>query len=188
MQPNILYIHSHDTGRYVQPYGYAVPTPNLQKFAEGGMVFRKCFCCAPTCSASRAALLDLCDAGPLPNAQGRSMRGVLDGPLDPADWQDAYAEFFGQRFVYTQRITWHGRWKYVFSPGGVDELYDLADDPHERTNLAGDEAHRPVLVDMCKRMWRKMESIGDESLFRTHYGTLRTAPVGPLSIREEGGN
>jgi N-sulfoglucosamine sulfohydrolase len=30
--PNILYIHTHDTGRYIQPYGYAVPTPNLQTF------------------------------------------------------------------------------------------------------------------------------------------------------------
>src|SRR5215213_3987385 len=31
--PNILYIHSHDTGRYVQPYGYQVPTPNIQLLA-----------------------------------------------------------------------------------------------------------------------------------------------------------
>lgn len=28
--PNILYIHSHDSGRYLSPYGHAVPTPNLQ--------------------------------------------------------------------------------------------------------------------------------------------------------------
>ena len=28
-RPNILYIHTHDIARYVQPYGYAVPTPNL---------------------------------------------------------------------------------------------------------------------------------------------------------------
>ena len=55
--PNILYIHSHDTGRYVQPYGYAIPTPNLQRLAEGGVLFRQCFSGAPTCSASRAALL-----------------------------------------------------------------------------------------------------------------------------------
>ena len=26
--PNILYLHSHDTGRYVQPYGEPVPMPN----------------------------------------------------------------------------------------------------------------------------------------------------------------
>lgn len=56
-QPNVLYIHAHDTGRYIQPYGHAVPTPNLQKFAEGGVLFRRAFCGAPTCSPSRAALL-----------------------------------------------------------------------------------------------------------------------------------
>jgi N-sulfoglucosamine sulfohydrolase len=56
-RPNILYIHSHDTGRYVQPYGHAVPTPNLQQLAEQGVLFRQCFCAAPTCSPSRAALL-----------------------------------------------------------------------------------------------------------------------------------
>ena len=56
-KPNILYIHSHDTGRYVQPYGYAVPTPNLQRLAERGALFRRAYCAAPTCSPSRAALL-----------------------------------------------------------------------------------------------------------------------------------
>ena len=57
MRPNILYLHSHDTGRYVQPYGHAIPTPSLQALAEQGMLFRQAFCAAPTCSASRAALL-----------------------------------------------------------------------------------------------------------------------------------
>ena len=37
--------------------GYAVPTPNLQKLAGEGTLFRRCFCAAPTCSPSRAALL-----------------------------------------------------------------------------------------------------------------------------------
>jgi arylsulfatase A-like enzyme len=130
-------------------------------------------------------LLDLCECEPLPDAHGRSLRPLLDGTADAADWQDAYAEFFGQRFVYTQRLVWHGRWKYVFSPGGVDELYDLESDPHEVRNLAGDADRREVLIEMCKRMWRKMKAIGDESLFKTHYATLRTAPVGPLSIEAD---
>ncbi|MCY3799442.1 MAG: sulfatase [Chloroflexi bacterium] len=56
-RPNILYIHSHDTGRYLQPYGHAVPTPNLQQLAERGVLFRRAYCAAPTCSPSRAALL-----------------------------------------------------------------------------------------------------------------------------------
>ena len=56
-RPNIVYIHSHDTGRYVAPYGHAVATPNIQWLAEQGVLFRQAFCAAPTCSPSRAALL-----------------------------------------------------------------------------------------------------------------------------------
>lgn len=56
-QPNILYIHSHDTGRWVQPYGFQVPTPNIQMLADQGVLFREAFCAAPTCSGSRASLL-----------------------------------------------------------------------------------------------------------------------------------
>ena len=57
MKPNIIYLHSHDTGRYIQPYGHAVQTPNMQRFAEQGVVFRHAFAAAPNCSPSRAALL-----------------------------------------------------------------------------------------------------------------------------------
>jgi len=55
--PNILYLNSHDTGRYVQPYGHAIPTPNIQWLADQGVMFRNAFCAAPSCSGSRAALL-----------------------------------------------------------------------------------------------------------------------------------
>jgi arylsulfatase A-like enzyme len=56
-KPNIIYLHSHDTGRYVQPYGHAVSTPNIQRLAEEGVLFRQAFCANPTCSPSRASLL-----------------------------------------------------------------------------------------------------------------------------------
>lgn len=56
-QPNILYLHSHDTGRFAQPYGHAMATPNIQRLAEAGVLFRQAFCAAPTCSPSRASLL-----------------------------------------------------------------------------------------------------------------------------------
>jgi arylsulfatase A-like enzyme len=54
--PNVLYLHSHDTGRHVQPYGVGVRTPRIQRLAEEGVIFRQAFCAAPTCSGSRAAL------------------------------------------------------------------------------------------------------------------------------------
>jgi arylsulfatase A-like enzyme len=56
-RPNIVYLHSHDTGRSIQPYGHAVATPNLQKLASQGVLFRQNFCVAPTCSPSRSGLL-----------------------------------------------------------------------------------------------------------------------------------
>lgn len=74
MRPNILYIHSHDTGRYIQPYGYPVATPHLQRFAEQGVVFRQAFCASPTCSPSRAALL----TGQYPHCAG--MHGLASPP------------------------------------------------------------------------------------------------------------
>ncbi|MFW6133792.1 MAG: sulfatase, partial [Planctomycetota bacterium] len=74
-QPNIVYIHCHDAGRYVQPYGYDVPAPNLQRLAEQGVLFRRAFCMGPTCSPSRAALL----TGQAPHSAG--MFGVTNANL-----------------------------------------------------------------------------------------------------------
>src|SRR5216683_2929739 len=65
-RPNIIYIHSHDTGRYIQPYGHAVPAPNLQRLANQGVLFRQAFNAAPTCSPSRASLL----TGMCPHSNG----------------------------------------------------------------------------------------------------------------------
>ena len=85
--PNILYIHSHDTGRYVQPYGHAIPTPHIQELAEEGMLFRQAFCAAPTCSASRAALL----TGQYPHSNG--MLGLAHRGFSLQNYQ--------QHMVYT---------------------------------------------------------------------------------------
>lgn len=57
MKKNIIYIHTHDSGKILSPYGYDVPTPNLKEFAEDAVLFRNAFCVAPTCSPSRAGLL-----------------------------------------------------------------------------------------------------------------------------------
>ena len=55
-RPNILYIHSHDSGRFLSPYGHVVSTPNLYDLATQGVLFRHAFSGAPTCSPSRACL------------------------------------------------------------------------------------------------------------------------------------
>lgn len=54
---NVVYLHTHDLGRFIQPYGEAVATPCLMGLAREGTLFRHAYCAAPTCSPSRAALL-----------------------------------------------------------------------------------------------------------------------------------
>lgn len=54
---NILYMHTHDSGRVLSPYGYDVPTPNIKAFAKDSVLFQQAYCVSPTCSPSRAALL-----------------------------------------------------------------------------------------------------------------------------------
>jgi arylsulfatase A-like enzyme len=78
---NIVYLHSHDTGRYLQPYGQPVVTPNLHKLATEGVLFRRAFSAAPTCSPSRAALL----TGQCPHRNG--MLGLAHRGFSMTDYR-----------------------------------------------------------------------------------------------------
>jgi len=77
---NILFLHSHNTGQFIQPYGHAVPTPRLQKLAEEGVLFRNAFAANPTCSPSRASFL----SGRYPHACG--MLGLAHRGFAMADY------------------------------------------------------------------------------------------------------
>ncbi len=117
MPPNILYIHSHDTGRFVQPYGFQVPTPNIQLLADQGVLFREAFCAAPTCSGSRAALL---------TGQHCHNNGMLG--LAHRGWE---LNDYGQHWVHTlrragYRSTMIGEQHISVDPGviGYDEVVE----------------------------------------------------------------
>ncbi|MCB1079268.1 MAG: sulfatase, partial [Verrucomicrobiae bacterium] len=70
---NLLYLHAHDLGRWIEPYGYEVATPNLSALASrsGTNLFLDAHSAAPTCSPSRAALL----TGMTPHESG--MMGLM---------------------------------------------------------------------------------------------------------------
>lgn len=63
---NIVYIHTHDAGRYFDCYGYGIGTPNIHSLAKEGTLFRRAYCAAPTCSPSRAGAM----TGMAPHAAG----------------------------------------------------------------------------------------------------------------------
>ncbi len=112
---------------------------------------------------------------------GRSMVPLLQ-PGTPAWRDEAFAEFHGQRFAYTQRTLWRDQYKYVFNTFDEDELYDLANDPHEMLNLARDPAMRSVEEAMAARMWQIVRETDDGSLLASQYGVMRYAPVGPQGV------
>ncbi len=51
-------LHTHDLGRYIQPYGFGPRTPNLQRPAGEGALFRNAFCLAPACFPSPGCFAD----------------------------------------------------------------------------------------------------------------------------------
>jgi N-sulfoglucosamine sulfohydrolase len=119
--PNILYLHSHDTGRYVQPYGHAVPTPHIQRLAEQGVLFRQAFCAGPTCSPSRASLV----TGQWPHSCG--MTGLAHRGFSLHD--------YGHHMVHTLRdvgytSTLIGVQHVASTPGviGYDRVVDVGSD------------------------------------------------------------
>lgn len=87
---NLLIFHLHDMGRYCSPYGFPMPTPNMEKFANSAMLFRNAHCAAPTCSPSRAAML----TGQTAHQAG--MLGLLHRGFDLKDYSQHLGSFLGR--------------------------------------------------------------------------------------------
>jgi arylsulfatase A-like enzyme len=56
------------------------------------------------------------------------------------------------------------RWKYIQYPGHPEyvELFDLAADPDEKRNLAGDPGHARVLAELRERCSRTIRELLDD--------------------------
>ena len=141
-KPNIVYMHSHDTGRYIAPYGYAIPTPHMQHLAEQGVLFRQAFCANPTCSPSRASLLTgqwahSCGMGGLVN-RGWSLphpERLLPRVLGQAGYQTVRAGF--QHVVKDPQ------------DGGYERILQEGDRAEERAAaFLGEKHQRPFFLDV----------------------------------------
>ena len=79
--PNILFLIADDMSYPISSvYGdKMVPTPNLEKIAQHGVVFSNAFAATPSCTASRAAIL--CGRYPHKLGEGVNLVGKLDSKI-----------------------------------------------------------------------------------------------------------
>jgi choline-sulfatase len=94
----------------------------------------------------------------LPHGQGRSLLGIARGV--ESEWNDeTFCEhctdvvpaWTGGRSTQ-QRMIRAGNWKLIYHRGDAPQLFDLAADPHERCNLAGDDRHAEVRERLMARV------------------------------------
>ncbi len=114
----------------------------------------------------------ICEATGLPvpeNYAGRSLLPLCRGEQAP-DWrEDVVSVYNGAQFgLFMQRMLRDRRWKYVWNPTDVDELYDLQADPSELHNRIADPTSAEVLRDMRQRLLEQLLQQGD-ALVRTDW-------------------
>lgn len=82
----------------------------------------------------------------LPQAVGRSLREIASEPDDPA--RLVFSEYHAVGSNSAAYMLRNGRWKYHHYIRHEPELFDLANDPEETTNLAGRAEHHDPVVQM----------------------------------------
>ena len=115
-------------------------------------------------------ILDYCGVQTPPIMQGRSLKPLFDG----GDYRPRTSAFMEVK-IPTGHAEWKSRpgmgsWKairthaydYVMNADGREELYHLAVDPHELTNVAADPAHHDMLHDARGEMVRRWFEIDSQ--------------------------
>lgn len=95
---NFIYIHTHDSGREMEPYGAGCHNPALMRLAKESILFRNAHCVAPTCSPSRAAMLTGM------TAHNSGMYGLAHRGFSLNDYSQHLAPYLGKHGYYTALI------------------------------------------------------------------------------------
>ncbi|HCE45018.1 MAG TPA: hypothetical protein DET40_15870 [Lentisphaeria bacterium] len=127
-------------------------------------------------------LLDLTASPKLNKCMGRSLTPFIEDRKGYA-WRDAlYMQDNGVEIYFSQRIVRTSKYKFVYNPVSMDELYDLGKDPYEMKNVADDEAYAEIKKNCYKRMWELALESEDDSICNAYY-TVSMADYGPMIAR-----
>ncbi len=115
------------------------------------------------------SLLELCDAKPLENIQGRSWARLAAS--GDTDWRKAwfYEYNYEKQFPYTPNVRGvrTDEWKFIRYPHGDGspdrhkaELYNLINDPDELKNLADSSSHQKVRAELESQLSKLLAAEG----------------------------
>jgi arylsulfatase A-like enzyme len=111
-------------------------------------------CPAPV--GSPALMPTILDLAGVPVPAGLHVSSLVPFLADPpaaGNSGAAYAEYHGDEWgLYSMRMIRTETAKYVYSPHGSDELYDLAADPHELVNRVADPAYAGIARELGRRL------------------------------------
>ncbi len=83
---------------------------------------------------------------------GKSLSDVLKG--GKSERNEVVSTFNGAQFgLYTMRCIKNDRWKYIWQPAGIDELYDLESDPYELKNMIYEDDKKDIISELRKKLF-----------------------------------
>jgi arylsulfatase A-like enzyme len=180
--PNVVMIHTDDTGRYIGPYGYDIDTPNLSALADEGILFRDAYCAGPTCSPSRAAVM----TGQCPHSNG--MLGLAHRGFSLDDYDRHLATYLSENGVETvlagqqHEVSREGldRHEAAREVLGYDRTLEGEDSAVEGRDLDGNDATPRDLANAAAAADFVRERGTDEDPFFLSLGLYNTHQPMPL--------
>jgi len=164
-RPNIIFIMSDDhAAPAISSYGgfladYA-KTPNIDRLAKEGMLFRNCFCTNSICTPSRAVIL----TGKYSHKNGiLTLDDIFDGS------QQTFPKLLQRAGYYTGII---GKWHLKTQPTGFD-YYNVLRDQGEYFN--------PIFWEKGQPWWRDADDEDDPPGGKRYQGYV-TDVIGDLAL------
>jgi choline-sulfatase len=104
-------------------------------------------------------LLDMVGAVPLPDADGRSFRCLIDG--EPLAWADEATAECIDAFMLppAMRMVRRGPWKLNYYHGYPPQLFNVQQDPGELDDRCGDPACRPIVEELVARALKDWDPV-----------------------------